>query len=47
MKIVVVKVWVDDVCVNIQTSDGQIRSEKISDYYRFRNATPEQRQHFE
>lgn len=47
MKIDVIKVWVDDVNVNIQTSDGQIRSEKIADYYRLRNATPEQRQNFE
>lgn len=47
MKIDVIKVWVDDVNVNIQTSDGQIRSEKIADYYRLRNATPEQRQYFE
>lgn len=47
MKTDVVKVWVDDVYVNIQTSDGQIKSEKIADYYRLRNATPEQRQHFE
>lgn len=47
MKIDVIKVWVDDINVNIQTSDGQIRSEKIADYYRLRNATPEQRQNFE
>ena len=47
MKIDVIKVWVDDVNVNIQTSDGQIKSEKIADYYRLRNATPEQRQNFE
>lgn len=47
MKIDVVKVWVDDVYVNIQTVDGQVKSEKIADYYRLRNATPEQRQNFE
>lgn len=47
MKIDVVKVWVDDVYVNIQTADGQVKSEKIADYYRLRNATPEERQHFE
>ncbi|WP_251624061.1 DUF2442 domain-containing protein [Odoribacter lunatus] len=47
MKIDVVKVWVDDIHVNIETSDGQIKSEKIADYYRLRNATAEQRQHFE
>ena len=47
MKIDVVKVWVDDVHVNIQTANGQIKSEKIVDYYRLRNATPEQRQNFE
>ena len=47
MKIDVVKVWVDDVHVNIQTANGQIKSEKIADYYRLRNATPEQRQNFE
>lgn len=47
MKIDVVKVWVDDVHVNIQTADGQIKSEQITDYYRLRNATPEQRQNFE
>ena len=29
MKIDVVKVWVDDVHVNIQTANGQIKSEKI------------------
>lgn len=47
MKTDVVKVWVDDVHVNIQTSDGQIKSEKVADYYRLRTATPEQRQNFE
>ncbi len=47
MKTDVVKVWVDDIHVNIQTSDGQIKSEKIADYYRLRNAIPEQRQNFE
>lgn len=47
MKTDVVKVWVDDVHVNIQTSDGEIKSEKVADYYRLRTATPEQRQNFE
>ena len=47
MKTEVVKVWVDDIYVNIQTADGQVKSEKITDYYRLRNATPEERQHFE
>ena len=47
MKTDVVKVWVDDVYINVQTADGQIKSEKIADYYRLRNATPEQRQNFE
>lgn len=47
MKIEVVKVWVDDAYVNIETRDGRIMSEKIADYYRLRSATPEQRQHFE
>ncbi len=47
MKTDVVKVWVDDIHVNIETRDGQVRSEKIADYYRLRTATPEQRQNFE
>lgn len=47
MKADVVKVWVDDINVNIQTADGQIKSEKIADYYRLHTATPEERQHFE
>ncbi len=47
MKTDVVKVWVDDIHVNIETCDGQVKSEKIADYYRLRSATPEQRQHFE
>lgn len=47
MKIDVVKVWVDDVHVNIQTVNGEIRSEKIADYYRLRSVTPEQLQNFE
>lgn len=47
MKTNVVKVWVDDIYVNIQTADGQVRSEKIADYYRLYTATPEQRQNFE
>lgn len=47
MRVDIIKVWVDDVNVNIQTSDGQVKSEKIADYYRLRNATPEERQAFE
>ena len=34
MRADIIKVWVDDVNVNIQTSDGQVKSEKIADYYR-------------
>lgn len=47
MKIDVVKVWVDAEHVNIQTANGEIRSEKIADYYRLRTATDEQLQNFE
>lgn len=47
MEIDVVKVWVDAENVNIQTTNGEIKSEKIADYYRLRNATPEQLQKFE
>ncbi|MDE5611496.1 MAG: DUF2442 domain-containing protein [Odoribacter sp.] len=47
MEVEVVKVWVDDAYVNIETRDGRVMSEKIADYYRLRCATPEQRQHFE
>ena len=47
MKIDVVKVWVDAEHVNIQTANGEARSEKIADYYRLRSATPEQLQNFE
>jgi len=47
MRADIIKVWVDDVNVNIQTSDGQVKSEKIADYYRLCNATPEERQAFE
>lgn len=43
----VVKAWVTDTEVWIRTADGREACEKIADYPRLRNATPEQRQHFE
>jgi hypothetical protein len=46
MEPTVTKVWVDDTQVYIQTEDGKIFSEKFDDYYRLRNATPEQRRNF-
>jgi hypothetical protein len=43
----IIKVWVDDVGVYIQTSGGEIKSELFNDYIRLRYATPAQRGNFE
>ena len=47
MKKEVIKVWIDDVAVYIQTSKGEIVSEQFEDYIRLRNATPSQRANYE
>jgi hypothetical protein len=43
----VIKVWVDDVAVYIQTSSGETKRELFNDYIRLRYATPSQRANFE
>jgi uncharacterized pyridoxamine 5'-phosphate oxidase family protein len=46
MEPTVVKVWVDDTKIYVQTEDGKIYSQKFARYYRLRHATPEQRANF-
>ena len=46
-KIEVIKVWVDEVAVYIQTSSGETKKELFNDYVRLRHATPAQRANFE
>ena len=43
----VVKVWIDEKAVYIQTDKGEIYSEQFADYPRLRHATPAQRANFE
>ena len=43
MKIKVIKIWVDDASVYIQTNKGEIYKERFADYPRLRYATPLQR----
>ncbi len=43
----VIKVWIDDVAVYIQTSEGEIKSEQFNDYVRLRYATQAQRANFD
>lgn len=47
MKLEITRVWIDTENVNIETVTGEVRSERIADYSRLRNATPDQLQHFE
>ncbi|SHF67848.1 Protein of unknown function [Bacteroides luti] len=47
MKIDVVKAWVDDEKVYIQTKQGQVRSLDIASFRLLKKATPAQRQMFE
>lgn len=47
MRIDVTRVWVDEENVNIQTKQGFFKSVPFSEFRLLRNATPEQRQHFE
>ena len=43
----VIKVWIDDRAVYIETGDGRIYEEIFSDYPRLRHAVPAQRAKFE
>jgi hypothetical protein len=43
----IVRVWIDDNAVYIETDRGDIYSELFSDYPRLRNAIPSQRSNFE
>jgi len=47
MKTTIVKVWVDNDAVYIQTNKGKIFTERFSDYPRLRAALPIQRANFE
>ena len=47
MKIDVVKAWIDDEKIYIQTKQGQVRSLDIASFRLLKNATPAQRQMFE
>ena len=47
MKQKIVRVWIDDIAVYIETNKGDIYSEQFSDYPRLRNAIPSQRYNFE
>jgi hypothetical protein len=47
MEAKVEKVWIDNISVYIQTSNGDVFSESFEDYPRLRNATPKQRAAFE
>ena len=47
MKQKIVRVWIDDKAVYIETEKGEIYSEKFSDYPRLRYAIPSQRSNFE
>jgi len=46
MKTDVIKVWIDDTAVYIQTMDGKIFSRLFVDFPLLRNATPTQRADF-
>jgi len=43
----IIRVWIDDHAVYIETEKGKIYSEKFSDYPRLRHAIPSQRSNFE
>ena len=43
----IVRVWIDDHAVYIETDKGEIYSELFSDYPRLRNAVSSQRSNFE
>ena len=43
----IVRVWIDDNAVYIETDKGDIYSERFSDYPRLRHAIPSQRSNFE
>jgi hypothetical protein len=43
----IIRVWIDDNAVYIETHKGEIYSEQFSDYPRLRNAVPSQRSNFE
>jgi len=47
MKENIVKVWIDDRAVYIETGNGEVFSEFFCDYPRLRNAVPAQRANFE
>jgi len=47
MKQKIVRVWIDDHAVYIETAKGDIYSERFSDYQRLRHATTSQRSNFE
>ena len=47
MKTTIVKVWIDNDAVYIQTNKGKIFNERFSDYPRLLAALPTQRSNFE
>lgn len=47
MRIDITRVWLDDQNIYIQTGQGFVKSAPFSDYPLLRDATPEQRAHFE
>ncbi len=47
MIIDIIRVWVDNVYVNIETKQGQVRSLAIADFRLLQNATSDQLQKFE
>jgi hypothetical protein len=47
MKTTIVKVWIDNEAVYIQTNKGEIFNERFADYPRLRTALPAQRANFE
>ena len=47
MKTTIVKVWIDNEAVYIQTDKGEIFNERFANYPRLRTALPSQRADFE
>jgi len=43
----IIRVWIDDNAVYIETNKGEIYNEHFSDYPRLQNANPSQRSNFE
>ena len=47
MKTTIVRVWIDNEAVYIQTNKGEVFNERFEDYPRLRNASPLQLANFE